>query len=380
MKIHKYSFLIFLAIVLRSKAQTDFDGKQFQISGTINGVCSGTMILQYLNANGNFQIDSTEIQGAVFTFQGHISQPTIASISLYSRDSNYRGDDNFLSFFLVNKPLTIDLMNGDFKNAIIEGSAIQKDFQELQNAKDTVTKKIFETSKSKWDDSEKQKVISGLVAEKNQKDYDYILSNPNSHLSAFCLINYHPDLTLDSLKYFYNHLTDKIKSSRDGKRIANLILKVKSTEIGQAAPDFSAETYEGHKIRLRDYNGKYVLLDFWASWCGPCRRSNKKLINLYQAYHPKGLEIISISLDEEKDSWKTAIMDDSTFLWSQVLGASDFMKTRNGEINSNDIIEKFAVFAIPFQILLDKDQKIIFKNEDDDNIDKLEKKLSEIFH
>ena len=144
------------------------------------------------------------------------------------------------------------------------------------------------------------------------------------------------------------------------------IEKTKAFTIGGEAPDFSQPSPEGEEIRLSDFRGKWVLVDFWASWCGPCRKENPNVVAMYNKYKDKGFEILGVSLDKTKDRWVNAIAKDK-LTWPQI---SDLKGWRN------EVAQLYGVRSIPHTILLDQEGKIVARNLRGRS---LEEKLEEIF-
>ncbi len=141
---------------------------------------------------------------------------------------------------------------------------------------------------------------------------------------------------------------------------------LKSTSVGQPAPDFQANTPDGKIIKLSDYKGKYILLDFWASWCGPCRRENPVVVQAYKTFKNKNFEILSVSLDEDNEKWKQAIKDDN-LTWNHVSDLKGW---------DSDLAKLYGVESIPQSYLLDSKGKIIAKNlRGQELIDKLKEVL-----
>ena len=140
----------------------------------------------------------------------------------------------------------------------------------------------------------------------------------------------------------------------------------KKTAVGAMAPDFTMNDPEGKPIQLASLKGKIVLVDFWASWCGPCRQENPNVVKLYQQFHSKGFEILGVSLDKTKEDWLKAIKDDN-LAWIHV---SDLQFWQNAAARL------YGVNAIPQSFLLDKDGKIIGKGL---RGEQLVKKLTELF-
>ena len=145
-----------------------------------------------------------------------------------------------------------------------------------------------------------------------------------------------------------------------------MVAEQKKTAIGAVAPEFSMNDTEGKAIALSSLKGKVVLVDFWASWCGPCRQENPNVVKVYQKYHSKGFEILGVSLDQRKEDWLKAVKDDN-LTWIHV---SDLQYWQNAAARL------YGVNAIPQSFLLDKDGKIIAKGL---RGEQLEKKLAELF-
>ncbi len=180
----------------------------------------------------------------------------------------------------------------------------------------------------------------------------FVDANKNS------LAGFYAAMALDQMKYEKELVAyaDQLKGKFPGNPAVNQFVKhmelVKPVSVGHAAPDFSIPGIDGKTIKLTDYKGKYVMLDFWASWCAPCRKENPNVVKLYQQYHPKGLDIVGISLDENKDAWQKAINDDR-LMWAHGSELLNF----NGPV-----VQRYQVQAIPSNFILDPSGKIIAKN------------------
>lgn len=172
------------------------------------------------------------------------------------------------------------------------------------------------------------------------------------------LAGFYAAMALDQMKYekelvaFADDWKGKFAGNQAVKQFVKHMELIKPVSVGHQAPDFSIPGIDGKTIKLSDYKGKYVMLDFWASWCVPCRKENPNVVKLYQQYHPKGLEIVGISLDEKKDAWQKAISDDQ-LVWAQGSELQNF----NGPT-----VQRYQVQAIPSNFILDPSGKIIAKN------------------
>lgn len=138
-------------------------------------------------------------------------------------------------------------------------------------------------------------------------------------------------------------------------------------KVGQAAPDIALPGMDGKIIKLSDLKGKVVLIDFWASWCGPCRKNNPKLVKVYKAYQDKGFEILGVSVDEHANYWKQAIAQDK-LTWTQVIDSRQ---------NEQNIIITYGVNIIPTSFLVDKEGIVRAINPEGRSLEEKIKKLSE---
>ena len=204
--------------------------------------------------------------------------------------------------------------------------------------------------------------------EKKQLVINYTKSHPSSIVSAYEIysnFSYNPRLgQLDSL---YQELDTNLRTTYFGRIIENIIEKEKLTAIGKPAPEFSANDVNGKPIALSSFKGKYVLIDFWASWCGPCRQENPNVVKAYHRFHDKGFDIFGVSLDRDKVKWLEAINKDGLD-WTQV---SDLKGWESASVSL------YGVQGIPMNYLLDKNGIIVAKGL---RGDELENKLAEILH
>ena len=211
-----------------------------------------------------------------------------------------------------------------------------------------------------------QKIYKQLSVKEKDFVKEYAKNHPASYVAAFEVyqkFSYNPDAAeLDSV---YNDSAMSIQNSYFGKKIKKVLDIAKKTAMGNAAPEFAQNDASGKSVSLASFKGKYVLVDFWASWCGPCRAENPNVLKAYSKYHPKGFDILGVSLDEKKDKWEEAIKKDN-LNWTQV---SDLQGWKNS------VAVLYGVQAIPMNFLIDKDGKIIAKGLRGDD---LGKKLSEV--
>ncbi len=186
-------------------------------------------------------------------------------------------------------------------------------------------------------DQEKRSVIARFAKE-----------NSSSVISAWAInVFYGYEPILEQLLPAYHSLTSQNQQSLYGKQVAEIIQSTEKTAIGNTASDFTITDPLGKPISLHAYRGKYVLVDFWASWCGPCRVENPNVVNTYRNYHSDKFDILGVSLDNNKEQWLKAIQKDN-LQWKQ---GSD-LKAWNSQV-----VKEYGIKGIPFNMLLDAKAK-----------------------
>jgi peroxiredoxin len=171
----------------------------------------------------------------------------------------------------------------------------------------------------------------------------YISEHPNSYIGAKELLAYTSTNTLNESIKLFNGLSAAIRESQVGKEIADRIALLSKVEEGKPAQDFTQSTPDGKSIRLSSYKGRYVLLEFWASWCGPCRAENPNLLKQYTLYNNKGFDVLSVSLDSDKGNWQKAI-DKDGLPWTHVSDLKGW---------NNAVAVLYGIRAVPASFLID---------------------------
>ncbi|MFV0529829.1 MAG: TlpA family protein disulfide reductase, partial [Flavobacteriales bacterium] len=269
-------------------------------------------------------------------FKTKLSNSPLHVIIRTNDDSNYR----FL--WIENTTMTFDASQTDFENATVTGSKEENLAQPLRME----LEKLSEEAQRK-------------------RELEFIEKHPNSIVSAEILSLYSTSFDKTKTKELFDKFSVQNKQSKYGKIIEDYINLNKSPKIGEQYVNFEMTDLDGNLKRLSDLNGKVILLDFWASWCAPCRKENPNFVKIHKKFNQKGFEIFAVSLDENENKWKLAIKKDN-LNWHQV---NDF----KGQGSKAALI--YGVEGIPDNFLIDKSGTIIGR---DLRGNELEEKLIEI--
>ena len=382
------TFLYLFSAITLVFSQSNKTTKPFTLHGKIIGQDSGSIILKY-QSNGKKILDTTTIKNGEFVFKGNIIEPTEVEIVA---DKN----QNRAIIFIEPKVMNLIIKEDKFNKLELTGSKTQIEWNEMQLLWESISRNMKKLSDQKSLISDSIEIAKDELILKrlknNYKEIDnqyrlankttataisFIQSHPQSFVSCNLLttILMHHFASLDSIKMLYNGLDTIIQFSEKGQTIKNVIDKKEKSIVHAIAPDFKTIDLNNQPLTLSEFQGKNeVLLVFWASWCVACRESFPRLKDIFKKYHSKGLEIILVSRDDNKEDWITAVKKDSIGMWHQVHSSNNFDK---GSTIDGEIKDKYFVQAIPVEILIDKSGKIIERCLG--NADLIDKKLAEIF-
>jgi peroxiredoxin len=340
----------------------------FILSGSIAARASGMAYLYY-EKDGTIRLDSTDVANGKFKIAGQVAGPVFARL-VFRPSATDTTRPRILSFYL--EPGIVSVSSADtLKNVVVSGSESDHDFLPIRKALTIYTAKLgvlnhearqyqaaqdtagLKTVRSKMDELEEDF--------KNDTYRKFVEQNPASPVSLYALDqvagNY---LNPEEIEPLFNKLSPRVRNSKAGKDFAEKIRTAKASSPGGYLPDFSQPDTSGKIVRLSSFRGKYVLVDFWASWCLPCRQESPSLVKAFHTYKDKGFTILGVSLDKNKESWLKAVKLDKLD-WTQV---SD-LKYWN-----NDVAKKFDIRFVPQNILLDPSGRVIGRNLHGDELDK----------
>ena len=334
----------------------------YKVTGTVEGMPDGKAIIATVNGSTLDTLAKADVKNGSFEFTGNVSEPTGAYIMVI-------GQRGAIPFMLENANITISAGQAGLTVTGSEGQKIYDQFMAINTTTQQEAMKLQQEYQAANGDQAKiqaiQEAYAKLMTDVQAKETELIKANPDSYVSAFVIASGMGQMEYEQLKERYNLLGEKAKAGAQGKAIAAQIAKLESTAIGQIAPNFTITTPEGESISLYDIKGKVKLIDFWASWCGPCRGENPHVVEIYKEYHPKGLEIFGVSLDNNKEAWVKAIADDG-LVWKH---GSDLKGWQSAPA------QLYSVTGIPHTVLLDENNKIIAKNL---RGDELKQKIAEL--
>jgi peroxiredoxin len=352
--------------------------ENYTIKAQIAPSIGATKALLSYRADGKIATDSTTITNGAFVFSGKAPDITQARLVVKYQNANSPKPDA-LMLYLVNGTTLINSTDSLAK-ATVTGTKVNVDAQEYEKFMQPVTDanralnaEYYAASAEKRKSKEfgdyinkKEDSISTL---ESKQDSLYILSHNDSYMSLQALRGMggpYPDY--NKLQPKFDMLSADLRASKAGIKYQEYLNIIKNVSVGHIAPDFAEADTNGNVVKLSSFHGKYVLLDFWASWCGPCRAENPNVVKAYNNFKGKNFTILSVSLDRpgKKDAWLKAIHNDH-LTWNHV---SDL------KFWDNDAAKLYGIQAIPQNLLLDPNGKIIAKDLFGDD---LEKKLSEIF-
>lgn len=342
--------------------------EDFTISGQVGSLNAPAKAYINYRDGAMTVLDSAEIVNGAFQFQGSLDRPTRGVVVIMHQGENIRqvAAPDLVEIYLEKGDIKVNATDS-VANATVDGGALNSAFNEFKalslvpkSKMDGLMVKFNAASDEQREDpafmQQLQEDAMVIQEEVKHASLDFIRANPNSQVSLDLLMPYVDSEPLGTVvEPLFNSLSASLKESEAGQYLSSRIEQLKVLDIGAIAPDFTLPDTAGNQVALSSLRGQYVLIDFWASWCGPCRVENPNVVAAFRQYKDKNFTVFGVSLDRpgQREAWLKAIADDELQDWPQV---SDLMFWQS------PVVDLYAIQGIPQNFLLDPEGRIVAKN------------------
>ncbi len=347
-----------LLVIFAACSTPSKDG--YIIDAKINGKTPAVVLLQEYKDGEMHTIDSTEFLNGEFHFTGKVDLPYQCFLKI--------GSLRPFPFFIENSEINILANIDSLDQASITGSMIQNKFDAFNGSTLSFDKEmeiIYPQLKQETDLD-----LKNIIEAKLDSVYDakmnfiknYVKNNGSCVIAPYLISRQliH-SIDLIELEELTNTISPALKESEYTQKLITRIILLRTLQPSLPAPEFIQNDVDGNPVNLADFKGKYLLIDFWASWCGPCRRANPTVVNMFKKYEAKGFTILGISMDDNKGKWLKAIEKDQ-LIWTQVSSLEGW---------ANPVCKQYGVNSIPHAILIDPEGNIVKRGIHANELDEL---------
>lgn len=361
MKILFIAFLIPVSFMLRAQ-------DRFVINARVGNASAPAKAYLLYKDGEHIKTDSTTITNGSFTIEGHLQEPTLARLIVDHKGEGFAHStaSSDMTMMCLEKGVIKIHSDDSLKRAVITGSPVNAEYKGYRQFISAAMSEVNDLSSAYQSASGKaikdQEQLRSLQQQLEQawerykdRQYAFIKSHPDSYISLIALREAAGAIIdVSKVEPAFKSLAPWIQGTTAGRELKALIDKKRTVAVGQKAPDFTQNDTEGKPVKLSDFRGQYVLLDFWASWCVPCRAENPHVVEAYNKYKDQGFTVISVSLDRpgKRADWLAAISKDG-LTWTQV---SDL------QYWNNKVAQLYGIKSIPQNFLIDKTGKILAVN------------------
>lgn len=360
----------------------------FTISGKIGTLNKPAKVYLDYHVEGKMATDSADLIDGAFTFRGPMPAKRIASARMtLNRDGKGRDYEIYAThefgdvvYFDFGSEKITFTSKDSLHNAVVQGSKIYAERVAFEKATGlppwtmnrTANMRLGKLTPEQRNDTSYYNAIDKWVKAQRQERMKKVIAYPRTHLNSRYSIQALREswsiyrVPQNEIEAMFNNLTPDVKSTYDGQQFASELAARRAAVTGNLAPAFTQNNVKGEPVSLSDYKGKWVLLEFWASWCSPCRAESPNLIKQYALYKDKGFNILSVSADSDRNKWVNAIAKDG-LTWEQVSDLKGW---------DNDVVKLYALTGVPANFLIDPQGKIVAQSLAGED---LNKKLQEIF-